>query len=124
MLFRSVYAQGGDELTPEQQAIADSTEKADAEAQAVADKKAADEKAAAEAEAANAEAEVVEDKSFTQVIKQKFIEGGPGFMGIVLVCLILGLAIVIERIIYLNMATTNTEKLLGNIEEEIGRAHV
>ncbi|PJA07199.1 MAG: flagellar motor protein MotA [Flavobacteriales bacterium CG_4_10_14_0_2_um_filter_32_8] len=57
-----------------------------------------------------------EDMSFTQVIKQKFIEGGPGFMGIVLVCFILGLAIVIERIIYLNMASTNTEKLLKNIE--------
>jgi biopolymer transport protein ExbB len=35
------------------------------------------------------------------VIKQKFIEGGPGFMGIVLLCLILGLALAIERIIYL-----------------------
>jgi biopolymer transport protein ExbB len=56
------------------------------------------------------------DQSFTQVIKQKFIEGGPGFMGIVLVCLILGLAIVIERVIYLNMATTNSNKLLKNIE--------
>jgi biopolymer transport protein ExbB len=65
-----------------------------------------------------------EDKSFTQVIKQKFIEGGPGFMGIVLVCLILGLAIVIERIIYLNMATTNTDKLLNNIEEALNSGGV
>lgn len=73
-------------------------------------------------EVAPAAEEVVEtevapaEQSFTQVIKQKFIEGGPGFMGIVLVCLILGLAIVIERIIYLNMATTNTDKLLSDIE--------
>ena len=42
--------------------------------------------------------------SFHQIIKQKFIEGGPGFMGIVLLCLILGLALAIERIIYLNMS--------------------
>ena len=39
---------------------------------------------------------------FTQELKKRFIEGGPGFMGIVLICLILGLAISIERIIYLS----------------------
>ncbi len=60
------------------------------------------------------EAEVAE-QTFHQVLKQRFIEGGPGFMGIVLVALILGLAIAIERIIYLNMATTNTRKLLDKI---------
>jgi biopolymer transport protein ExbB len=49
-------------------------------------------------------------------IKRLFIEGGAGFMGIVLLCLILGLAISIERIIYLNLATTNTNKLLAKIE--------
>lgn len=64
------------------------------------------------------------DQSFTQVIKQKFIEGGPGFMGIVLVCLILGLAIVIERVIYLNMATTNSTKLLKNIEDALNSGGV
>ena len=37
-------------------------------------------------------------------------------MGIVLICLILGLALCIERIIYLNKATTNTEKLLSDVE--------
>ena len=66
----------------------------------------------------------VADESFTQIIKQKFIEGGPGFMGIVLVCLILGLAIVIERIIYLNMATTNTNKLLKGIEDALASGGV
>ena len=57
-----------------------------------------------------------ESASFHQIIKQKFIEGGPGFMGIVLLCLIIGLALVIERIIYLNMATTDTDKLLNDVE--------
>jgi biopolymer transport protein ExbB len=50
-------------------------------------------------------------RGFTQELKNRFIEGGPGFMGIVLACLIFGLAIAIERIIYLNLATTNTQKL-------------
>ena len=53
------------------------------------------------------EPEVDESKSFHQIIKEKFIEGGPGFMGIVLLCLILGLALSIERIIYLNLASQN-----------------
>ena len=56
---------------------------------------------------------------FTQELKNRFIEGGPGFMGIVLACLILGLAISIERIIYLNFATTNTDKLVSDVESAL-----
>lgn len=54
-------------------------------------------------------------------IKTKFIEGGVGFMGSILLCFIFGLAIVIERIIYLNMATTNTTKLLGKVEDALNQ---
>ncbi len=54
-----------------------------------------------------------------QEIKRIFIEGGAGFMGVVLLALIFGLAISIERILYLNFATTNTEKLLLNVEEAL-----
>ena len=64
------------------------------------------------------------EASFTQELKKRFIEGGPGFMGIVLICLILGLAIAIERIIYLNLATTNTQKLTANVEEAISSGGV
>jgi biopolymer transport protein ExbB len=64
------------------------------------------------------------ERSFTKVIKEKFIEGGPEFMGIVLICLILGLAIVIERVIYLNMATTNTNKLMKEVEEALNSGGV
>ena len=60
-----------------------------------------------------------ESESFHQELKQRFIEGGPGFMGIVLLCLILGLAIAIERIIYLNLSTTNTAKLAASVEEAL-----
>ncbi len=51
-----------------------------------------------------------------QQIKQKFIEGNPYFMSFVLICLIIGLALCIERIVYLNLATTNTDKLLNDVE--------
>ena len=119
-----VFAQEAEaqtELTAE-----DSAAQANAEAEAKA--KAEAEKAKAEAEkeaqATTEEAPVEAEQSFTQIIKQKFIEGGPGFMGIVLVCLILGLAIVIERIVYLNMATTNTNKLLKNIEDSLNAGGV
>ena len=58
-------------------------------------------------------------ESFHQVIKDKFIEGDWRYMTPVLICLILGLAIAIERIITLNMATTNTDKLLNNVEDAL-----
>lgn len=62
----------------------------------------------------------VEDKpSIHKQIKMKFIEGNPGFMGSVLICLILGLALCIERIIYLNLASTNSTKLLTSIEDAL-----
>ena len=60
----------------------------------------------------------------TQEIKKKFIDGGPLFMSFVLIALILGLALSIERIIYLNLATTNTEKLLQDIESAISNGGV
>ncbi|MFU8844557.1 MAG: MotA/TolQ/ExbB proton channel family protein [Bacteroidales bacterium] len=60
-----------------------------------------------------------EPKSFHQVLKEKFIEGSPGFMGIVLLTLILGLALSIERIIYLNLSTTNTQMLLNKVETSL-----
>ena len=60
-----------------------------------------------------------EDRGFHQELKERFVEGGPGFMGIVLLCLILGLAIAIERIIYLNLSTTNTKKLAQNVQDAL-----
>ena len=71
-----------------------------------------------------AEAEVEEERSFHQEIKKKFIEGGPAFMGIVMLALILGLALCIERILYLNLATTNPEKLLAKIEDALNSGGV
>ncbi|MBP5540975.1 MAG: MotA/TolQ/ExbB proton channel family protein [Bacteroidales bacterium] len=82
------------------------------------DEQTADSAVAAEAEEAaeTVAAPVDETKSFHQVLKEKYISGGAGWMTPVLICLIFGMALVIERIIYLNMATTNVQKLLEGIE--------
>ena len=65
-----------------------------------------------------------EEKSFHQIIKEKFIEGDPTFMSPVLICLILGLAVAIERIITLNLSTTNTKKLLAKVEDALGQGGI
>src|SRR5690606_31730657 len=65
--------------------------------------------------AASAEA----GQSLHSQLKQKFIEGGPMFMSFVLIALILGLAFAIERVLYLNLATSNTKKLLANVEQAL-----
>ena len=75
-----------------------------------------DQAAPAKTEKVDNASDAGQSKSFHQVIKQRFVEGGPAFMGIVLITLILGLAIAIERIIYLYLADTNTHKLLQEVE--------
>ncbi|MBN2758605.1 MAG: MotA/TolQ/ExbB proton channel family protein [Bacteroidales bacterium] len=59
-----------------------------------------------------------------QQLKKKFIEGGAAFMSFVLLSLILGLAVAIERIIYLNLASTNTNKLLDKVEQALDEGGV
>ena len=80
---------------------------------------------------ASASAAIVQDeaageakKGFQQILKEQFIAGGPEFMGIVLLCLILGLAVAIERIIYLNMASTNSSKLKMQVEDALASGGV
>ncbi|HOO08944.1 MAG TPA: MotA/TolQ/ExbB proton channel family protein [Cyclobacteriaceae bacterium] len=65
-----------------------------------------------------------EEASFHQRIKEKFIEGGAPFMWPILICLIFGLAVSIERIITLNLATTNTKKLLAKIEDALSKGGI
>ena len=69
-------------------------------------------------------AKTEQTQTFHQQLKQRFIQGGPFFMGIVLITLILGLAIAIERIIYLNLAQTNTDKLLNKVEDALSSGGV
>jgi biopolymer transport protein ExbB len=73
--------------------------------------------AEADSELAPAEATVsTTEKGFREVLKDKFIEGDYVWMSPILICLIIGLAVAIERIIYLNMATINTKKFLNDLE--------
>ncbi|MCL3782382.1 MotA/TolQ/ExbB proton channel family protein [Prolixibacteraceae bacterium JC049] len=58
-------------------------------------------------------------KSLHSRIKQYFIDGGPAFMTFVLVALVLGLAVAFERVIYLNLSTSNTKKLLAQVEDAL-----
>ncbi|MCX7696118.1 MAG: MotA/TolQ/ExbB proton channel family protein [Bacteroidales bacterium] len=64
------------------------------------------------------------EKTFHQVLKEKFIEGGAGWMTPILLVLVLGLAIVIERIIYLNLSRINTQKFLEEIEKLLQQNNV
>jgi biopolymer transport protein ExbB len=65
------------------------------------------------------ETKKVPDVTMHQAIKQKFIEGDWSFMTPVAICLIIGLAVALERVITLNMATTNVRKFEKKIEEAL-----
>ena len=108
-----VYAQdaGGDQ---------EGTEQMDA----TADEQAAPAEQPEPAPAPAAEEAADEPQSGYQVLKKYFIDGDWRFMSFVLICLILGLAFCIERIITLNIATTNTDKLLSRIDEQLKSGNV
>ena len=59
-----------------------------------------------------------------KTLKTKFIEGGAGFMAATLLCLVFGLALCIERIIYLSLSKTNTKALLENIEAALKKGGI
>ena len=66
-----------------------------------------------------AEVEAVEELAGEPMhfaLMKKFLEGGWEWMLPVLVCLVLGLAIAIERILYLTMAQINTKKFVAEVE--------
>jgi biopolymer transport protein ExbB len=60
-----------------------------------------------------------EDLSFSQKLKQKFIQGDPLWMTPVLLCLIIGMALSIERVVYLNLSTIDTKKFIQSIEDAL-----
>ena len=70
------------------------------------------------------EAEQAIESGMHQALKVKFIEGSADFMSLVAITLVLGLAFCLERIIYLNLADTNAEKLLQEIEEALEKGDV
>lgn len=63
--------------------------------------------------------EGIEGEPMHDVLKQQFLAGGVMWMTPLLICLVIGLSIVIERVIYLNLASVNTKKLLLEVEEAL-----
>lgn len=57
-------------------------------------------------------------------LKTKFIEGDAGFMAIVAISLVLGLAFCIERIIYLALSKINTVKFVDEIESAVKNGNI
>ena len=65
-----------------------------------------------------------EEVPLHQALKTKFIEGGAGFMSLIIICLILGMALAIERILYLALSKTNTTKLLEAVEAALAEGGI
>ena len=59
-----------------------------------------------------------------QALKTKFIEGGAGFMSLVIICLILGMALSIERILYLSFSRTNAKALVAKVEKALAEGGI
>jgi len=59
-----------------------------------------------------------------QALKTKFIEGGAGFMSLIIICLIIGLALAVERILFLTFSKTNTKKLLEEVEAALAEGGI
>lgn len=57
--------------------------------------------------------------TFVQSLKQKYIEGDVLWMTPVLLCMVIGMALSIERVVYLNLATINTKKFLEDVESSL-----
>ena len=104
------------------EATEESTEQVAEETPAAAPVQAAP--AAAAPAAQQAAPAVEEEQAFHKVIKQKFIEGGAFFMFIVCIALILGLALSIERIIYLSLSSIDSKKLLASVENHLNNGDV
>ena len=104
----------------ENAAAAPATEEAAAPAEEAAP---AAEEAVAEEAAINPEVQI-EGETMHHVLMQKFLEGGWGWMLPILIALVLGLAIAIERILFLAFSSINTKKFMAQVEEALNNGGV
>ncbi|MCQ2264954.1 MAG: MotA/TolQ/ExbB proton channel family protein [Bacteroidales bacterium] len=100
-------------------AFAQNEQKTDNSAEQTEETVAAPEEAPAEQAVLMEDADEAPQQGLHYVLKEKYIQGGALWMTPVLICLILGLALVIERIFYLNLASVNSGKLLKKVEDAI-----
>ena len=114
-----VFAFGATQsMMAQEDSAAVATDSAAAVVDSVAVDTAAVEAAAEETEATEAVAPI-EEESIHKALKTKFIEGDAGFMSLVAIALVFGLAFCIERIIYLSLAEIDSKKLMADIEEKL-----
>lgn len=107
LAFGSNVAFAQEEAAPAQEAAVETVDEAVAPAAEVSE------------EVAPAEEEATGLVALHKTLKTKFIEGGAGFMAATLLCLVFGLALCIERIIYLSLSKTNTKVLLAKVEKAL-----
>ena len=107
LAFGSNVAFAQEEAAPAQEAAVETVDEAVAPAAEVSE------------EVAPAEEEATGLEALHKTLKTKFIEGGAGFMAATLLCLVFGLALCIERIIYLSLSKTNTKVLLAKVEKAL-----
>lgn len=79
----------------------------------------ADDTLAAGTDSADVFAAPVESEGFYKSLKKKFIEGNAGFMSLVAIALVIGLAVCIERILYLGLSEINIRKFMCDLERKI-----
>ena len=65
-----------------------------------------------------------EEIPLNQALKTKFIEGGAGFMSLIIICLVIGLALAIERILYLSFSKINTKALVEKVEDALANGGI
>ncbi len=80
--------------------------------------------AQADENSAEAAAVVEEEGGIHKELKTKFIEGDAGFMSLVAIALVIGLAFCVERIIYLSLAEVNVKKLMASLEAALEKGDV
>ncbi|MGN0236053.1 MAG: MotA/TolQ/ExbB proton channel family protein [Paludibacteraceae bacterium] len=112
LAFGSNVAFAQEEAAPAQEAAVETVDEAVAPAAEVVE------------EAAPAEEEANGLVALHKTLKTKFIEGGAGFMAATLLCLVFGLALCIERIIYLSLSKTNTKVLLAKVEKALNEGGI
>ena len=73
----------------------------------------------AESNVPQAQKASADNMDFHQLLKQKFIDGNAGFMSLVALALVLGLAFCIERIIYLSLSEIDAKRFMGKLTDLI-----
>ena len=103
-------------VSAQEEVAAEATEQVDS---AAVDSMAVDSAAVEEVVEEVAEVPAVQEGGMYKTIKTKFIEGDAGFMALVAIALVIGLAFCIERIIYLALADVNAKKMIVGVEKAL-----